>query len=130
MRVLLFLIYWAPALFSAQIYDVEPSLPAVIETEANLKAWVEKAVHDCPPVGGEVTMIKHWPPHYAKNDKVGEIWVVPSVVKVKTEDGKFDHEMAFVVYRVDTNDTKVSVLFKIQEEDLEKYLHPKDEDST
>ncbi len=98
------------------------TLPTCINSELSIKVWVEEAVRNCPPEGGDVTMIKHWTPHHAKNDKVVEIWIVPAVVEVVMDDGNKDHEMAFVVYHVDTGKTTVDVLMGIPDDQLQKYL--------
>jgi hypothetical protein len=123
MKALIFLFWWytGVALFAADIADIDPPVPDLIGTEALIKSWTEKAVFDCPPPGGIVTMVKHWTPHYAKNDKVGEIWIIPALMKIEQSSG-FDHEMAFVVYHVDTKATDVEVLFAVPEIEVPKYL--------
>ena len=100
----------------------DPALPECISNEKALKHWVEETIYDSPPVGGIVEMLKHWPPHYAKNDRVGEIWIVPAFIKVTVADGTFDHEMAFIAYHCDTKETTIEVLFGVKEDAVEKYL--------
>lgn len=106
----------------ATMVQVDPPLPSAINTEPLLKNWVETTIHDTPPVGGAIEMIKHWPPKYANNNRVGEIWIVPAVVKVVMDDGTFDHEMAFLAYHVDTDKTTIEVLYGIPPTELPKYL--------
>lgn len=100
----------------------DPPLPECINSEKAIKHWVEETIYDSPPAGGIVEMLKHWPPHYANNDKVGEIWIVPALVKVTVADGTFDHEMAFIAYHVDTGKTSIEVLFGVKEDAVQKYL--------
>lgn len=105
--------------------QVDPTLPTALNTEASIKAWVEDAVRSLPPEGGDIAMIKHWPPHHAKNEKVGEIWIVPALVHVVMDNGHIDNEMAFVAYHVDTGETTVELLYGIPDEQLPKYLEAK-----
>jgi hypothetical protein len=105
-----------------------PPLPWA--NEDDIKMWVEQTVTATPPPGGIVTMEKHWPPKYAKNDKVGEIWIVAALCKVVLSKDKWDHEMAFCVFHVDTGSSDVQVDFAIPEEDLEKYLKDNPDEKT
>ncbi len=95
--------------------------PECLGDYAAIKTWVEKTVHDAPPVGGAITMMKHWPIKYADNDRVGEIWIVPALVSVDL-DGTTDHEMVFLVYHCETKKGEVYIAFNVRDEDLQKYL--------
>lgn len=114
--------WWGVFLILIVLAKADPALPAAICDEPALKEWVESTIVDLPPEGGLVEMIKHWPPHYSKNDRVGEIWIVPALVKVTAPDHSFDHDMAFVVWHVDTGKTTVEVMFPVPEDQVPKYL--------
>jgi hypothetical protein len=119
----LFLVY---ASKGADIVKLDPARPDLICNEKAIKYWVEQLVHDAPPVGGLVTMLKHWEPHYAKNDKVGELWIITSVVEVQMPDGTGDHELIFAVYHVDTQKSEIAIAMGIPENQLSKYLEVKE----
>jgi hypothetical protein len=104
---------------SALVVDT-PNFPEVLQGPL-LKPWVEKAVYDIPPAGGEVTMICHWPPRYVKNDNVGEIWIVPALVKIVL-DGKTGFEVAWVVYDLVEKTTDVRAAIGVREDNIKQYL--------
>jgi hypothetical protein len=109
-----------------QLVKADPAYPACFNTEAKLKAWIEKTITDAPPPGYTVVMMHHLTPHYANNNKVGEIWVVSAVVKVTSDaDGSIDHEMCFCVFHADTLESELKVAFKIPENKLQEYLNIK-----
>jgi hypothetical protein len=95
--------------------------PSPWKDEAAIRLWVEQTVTETPPAGGIVTMEKHWPLHYAKNEKVGEIWIVPALVKVVMSKEEWDHEMVFCVFHVDTGVSDVEVDFQVPEDKVDKY---------
>ena len=90
--------------------------------EDAIKAWIISTVQEAPPVGGTVTVLKHWKPHYAKNDKIGEIWVVPALCNVEMSADNKDHEMQFCVFHVDTGKSEVMISFGVPDSELGKYL--------
>src|SRR5438132_7981130 len=94
--------------------------------ENSIRLWVEQTVTEAPPQGGNVTMIKHWPPHYAKNDKVGEIWIVTAICKVIIDKDTQDHELNFCVFHVDTGKSDIAVSMRIPEEKLQEYMDAAD----
>ena len=103
----------------------DPPPPECIQNESSLKAWVEKTIHDAPPAGGTIEMLKHWSPKYAKNEHwPGGIWIVPAFIKVGLDNGTFDHEMAFLAFHCDTDKTSIEVLFGVKEEAVQKYMEP------
>ncbi len=104
--------------FGAEVVTLPPEC---LGDYASIKTWVEKTVHDAPPVGGDVQMLKHWPLKYAHNEKVGEIWIVPALISLDL-DGKKDHEMVFLVYHCETQKGEIYIVFRVREEDLPKYL--------
>lgn len=114
-------------LFSAFFVLADPPYPECFSTEAKLKSWIEQVITDAPPVGYKVSMLHHLTPHYAKNDKVGEIWVVTAVVEVSGNNQPTDHEMCFVVYHAETGESELKVAFKIPENKLQEYLNIKPE---
>ena len=107
---------------------VNPSSPW--RDEDAIRAWIVLTVQYAPPVGGKITVLKHWPPHYAKNDKVGELWVVPALVDVEMSANQKDKEMDFCVFHVDTAISEVEVSFQVPESEIQKYLHSDDGDKT
>lgn len=110
-------------LFSSYLANADPAYPACFSNEAKLKAWIEKTITDAPPPGYKVSMMHHLTPHYANNDKVGEIWIVSAVVEVTSEsDGSVDHEMCFCVFHADTLESELKVAFKIPDNKLQEYL--------
>lgn len=106
---------------AANAAEVMVSPPKCLGDDASIKTWVEKTVHDSPPVGGTITMMKHWPLKYADNDKVGEIWIVSALVSVDL-DGTTDHEMVFLIYHCETQKGEIYIAFGVPDEDLQKYL--------
>ena len=111
------------SLLWCRVAFADPPLPGCIHDESSLKTWVEKTIHDAPPAGGTIEMLKHWPPKYAKNDHwPGGIWIVPAFIKVTIDDGTFDHEMAFLAFHCDTRKTSIEILFGVKEEAVHKYL--------
>jgi hypothetical protein len=90
--------------------------------EDAIKAWIVLTVEAAPPAGGTITVLKHWKPHYAKNDKIGEIWIVPSLCNVEMSADNKDHEMQFCVFHVDTGKSEVMVSWGVPDGELPKYL--------
>lgn len=122
MKLILLSILLAVAVHAATVVEITPPLPACICDEKAIKGWIERTVHDAPPVGGLITMLKHWPPHYTNNDRVGEIWIITAVNEVSMGDGREDHELDFCVYHVDTGKSTVEVSMGIPPESLSDYL--------
>jgi hypothetical protein len=118
-KLLLGLMVIAASTFGAEIVDVPPTF---LSTEKDIKSWVERTIHDAPPIGGLVTMIKHWPLKYFDNDRVGKIWIVPALVLLQAEDGTSDHEQDFCVFHVDTGKSTLEVSIPVPDENLPEYL--------
>jgi hypothetical protein len=91
--------------------------------ESAIKAWIEQTVEDAPPAGGQVTMLKHWPPKYYSKDesKIGEVWIVPGLDKV-TMNGETSYEQDYCVFYVATGKSSLEVALKVPESDLGKYM--------
>jgi hypothetical protein len=115
--------FWGTVPVSAAVEKnaAKKAVPFLADEDA-LKQWVENTVRDAPPAGGSVTMLKHWPPKYADNDRVGKIWVVPALVDVDMGGGNKGHELAFLVYHMETKKAEMQVAMPISSEDLPKYL--------
>ena len=66
-------------------------------------------------------MLKHWPPKYADNQRVGKIWILPAVVAIEMR-GHREHEMVFLVYHVENQQGEIRVAWGIPDKALPLYL--------
>jgi hypothetical protein len=101
--------------------EAEILSPPFLTSEDALKKWVEDIIRDAPPAGGMVTMLKHWPPKYAHNERVGKIWILPAVVAIEMH-GYREHEMVFLVYHVENRQGEIRVAWGIPDKALPLYL--------
>src|SRR5262249_20171231 len=100
--------------------DLPNLLPPFLANEDSLKKWIEDTVA-AALTGGSITMLKHWPPKYAENEKVGKIWIVPAVVDVEMG-AKREHEIVFLVYHVESQNGEIEVAWAIPDKTLPRYI--------
>lgn len=100
---------------------VTPELPEKFNTKGKFAAYVTDVIQSAPPAGGSVSVLHEWNAHYAKNDKVGEIWILPVLVRV-TVDGKTGYDQVFVVYHTDSKTGEIQVDFGVDPEKVGEYI--------
>lgn len=128
-KALLFLFLALGSVLNASaIVQTDPALPECMATEAAMISWIKQVVHDSPPAGGDIQVLRHWEPKYAKNDKVGEIWILPSVIKIEI-DGSVGYAQVFLVYHCETKESEVKIALPIAPDDLPKFLEETDKTS-
>lgn len=101
---------------------VPTTVPDLFDTAGKESDYTSTIIQSAPPAGGVVTVLHEWSARYAKNDKVGEIWILPVLAKVVIN-GTTEYDQVFIVYHCETQKSDVQLVFGIKPEKVEEYIN-------